>query len=87
MVKDDLLELIYMHLKQTSNLNEKADELIRKVSAAYCLSLMSKGNIPFQLLDAVIEDIQSEALEIYRKKTYGHLTLRAYREFLLSKEK
>ena len=86
MINDELFDLFTKHLVQTKNMAEKADELIKKVSGVYCVGLMSKGWVPLNLIDTVIEDVQAELLEIYRKKTYGFITLEEYRETLILKK-
>ncbi|MEN0057547.1 MAG: DNA-dependent DNA polymerase [Bdellovibrio sp.] len=76
---DPLLKLFEAHLQQTTNMKEKAPAFIRKVVNLYTLQLMQKGNIPLDFMEDVIADIETETVEIYRKKTYGYLTLEEYR--------
>jgi len=66
-------------LKQTANLKEKAPALIRKVVNLYTLQLMKVGHMPIQFMEDIMADIEAEVIEIYRKKTYGFLTLEEYR--------
>lgn len=76
---DNLIKIVETQLKETSNMKEKTPDFIRKVVHIYTIQLMQSGNIPLEFLDDVITDIETEAVEIYRKKTYGFLTLEDYR--------
>ncbi|MNU00412.1 hypothetical protein D3C72_2435360 [compost metagenome] len=71
-------------LKQTSNIKEKAAALIRKVVNLYTLQLMKAGHMPIQFMEDIMADIEAEVVEIYRKKTYGFLTLEEYRRHKFS---
>lgn len=75
-----LIKLVEIQLKETSNMKEKTPDFIRKVVSLYSFQLFQKGNIPLDFLDDVLSDIEEEAVEIYRKKTYGFLTLEDYRK-------
>ncbi len=79
MKTDMLIQLVETKLKETSNMREKSQDFIRKVVNLYTLQLMQRGSIPMDFVEDVISDIESEAVEIYRKKTYGYLTLEEYR--------
>lgn len=74
-----LLKIVETQLKETVNLREKTPDFIRKVVHLYTLQLMKVGTIPLEFMDDVLTDIEAEAVEIYRKKTYGFLTLEEYR--------
>lgn len=74
-----LLKIVETQLSETSNLKEKTPDFIRKVVHLYALQLTKTGTIPLGFLDDVLTDIEEEAIEIYRKKTYGFLTLEEYR--------
>lgn len=76
---DTLIKIVETQLKETSNMKEKTPDFIRKVVHIYTIQLMQTGNIPLEFMDDVITDIEAEAVEIYRKKTYGFLTLEDYR--------
>lgn len=76
---DILHTIVETQLKETSNLKEKASNFVNKVVHLYTLQLMKAGNIPINFLEDVIADIEAEVVEIYRKKTYGFLTLEDYR--------
>lgn len=76
---DILVKLVETQLKETKNLKEKTQDFILKVVHIYTLQLMKQGNIPLNFMEDVIADIEAETIEIYRKKTYGFLTLEEYR--------
>lgn len=80
MKPDRLTDLFLMMLRQTENLAETAAHFIQRVSAAYALELMQQGEIPIMFMEDVLMDLEAEVLEMYRKKTYGSLTLREFRE-------
>ncbi|MFS4460911.1 DNA-dependent DNA polymerase [Bdellovibrio sp. HCB2-146] len=79
MKKDLLLELIETRLQDTKRMREKSHDFIQRVVHLYVLQLMKQGNIPLGFQEDVLADIEAEAIEIYRKKTYGFLTLEEYR--------
>lgn len=74
-----LLKIVETQLKETVNLRERTPDFIRKVVHLYTLQLMKVGTIPLEFMDDVLTDIEAEVVEIYRKKTYGFLTLEEYR--------
>lgn len=79
MDKDALYKIFSRQLEEQSNIREKAPDFIRKVAHLYTLRLTQVGSIPLQMLDEVIEEIEHQVVEMYRKKTYGFLTLEEYR--------
>ncbi len=79
MEKDILYKIFSSQLAECHNLREKSQEFIRKVTDLYTLQLTSKGNIPLQMIEDVVTEIECEVIEMYRKKTYGFLTLEEYR--------
>lgn len=60
-------------------MREKTSDFIRKIVNLYTLQLMNLGNIPLEFMEEVMGDIEAEAIEIFRKKTYGFMTLEEYR--------
>lgn len=60
-------------------MREKTSDFIYKVVNLYTLQLMGLGNIPIEFMEEVMTDIETETIEIFRKKTYGFLTLEEYR--------
>ncbi|MGZ3774759.1 MAG: DNA-dependent DNA polymerase [Pseudobdellovibrionaceae bacterium] len=79
MENDILLKIVETQLKQTANIKEKTSDFINKVVNLYTLQLMKSGNIPLNFMEDVLTDVEAETIEIYRKKTYGFLTLEEYR--------
>lgn len=77
---DKLFQIFEKYLKDLSRPHQTQDELIFDVVAEYILHLMNTGNVPNTVLDAIENDITEEVLELYRKKTYGHMTLQEYRQ-------
>jgi hypothetical protein len=79
MLRDKLLEIFEKYIQDLSRPHQSHEELIYDVVAAYIFHLMEIGNIPAQVLDDLEKDIRDEVIEIYRKKTYGYLSLHEYR--------
>lgn len=79
MKRDQLFIIFRRYLEQTHNLKETANEFILKVTRAYMYFLVSQGDIPFHQTETLMREIEEEVTEIYRKKTYGFLTLQEYR--------
>lgn len=79
MNKDALYNIFAAQLEQCHHPEEKSHELITRVAHLYTLHLTKNGNIPFQMIHDVLSDIEQEVIEMYRKKTYGFLSLQDYR--------
>lgn len=79
MKHDQLHDLFTRMLCQTENLNETAPHFIRRVAVAYSLDLLRQGDIPQEFREDVQDDLEAEVLEMYRKTTYGFVSLREYR--------
>lgn len=79
MKHDQLHELFTRMLCQTENLSETAPQFIRRVAVAYSLDLLRRGDIPQEFRTDVQDDLEAEVLEMYRKTTYGFVSLREYR--------
>lgn len=77
---DTLLKIFESQLQETSDIRERSGDFIRKIVSIYTLQLLQTGNIPHDFFEDVMADIEIEAIEIYRKKTYGFLTLEDYRK-------
>lgn len=84
--KDELYEIFNTQLHEIQSIHETAHELIRSVSQMYALNLMQKAHLPGLFFEDVMHDIESEVLEMYRKKTYGHSSLQDYRRQTLKKK-
>lgn len=78
MISDEFVEILFRHLDQGSS--QTLDEVIHDSVAEYIFHLMGKGNIPQQHLDTLESDLKEEAQAIIKKKTYGFLSLKNYRE-------
>lgn len=81
MTRENLLQIFLMRLEENHSPTETAAELIHKVTREYVLMALEKSLIPLEFFEDVFEEIESEVLEIYRKKTYGFLTLPEYRAY------
>lgn len=79
MNKDALYKIFIRQLEECHNLKEKSPDLIRRVAQLYMVQLTKTATIPLEHRDSVCEDIEQEVVEMYRKKTYGFLTLEDYR--------
>ncbi|MNL50736.1 hypothetical protein D3C87_1737750 [compost metagenome] len=79
MKTDVLVNLVEAQLKETRNMKQKASDLVNTVVNLYTLQLMKVGDIPIQFMEDIMSDLEAEVIEIYRKKTYGFLTLEEYR--------
>lgn len=80
MESDRLHQIFQLMLQQTHDMEETAAQFIRRVSDAYATELLGTGGVPGQFVASVLEDLEAEILEMYRKKTYGYFSLRAFRE-------
>lgn len=78
--KDRLVELIQCKILTVSPDEHQVDRFIYEVVGDYMSELMAQGFIPQQLLDTLENDLKEEALEIYRKTTYGHMSLKDYQQ-------
>lgn len=76
---DILVKIVETQLRETSNMRETVPDFIRKVVHIYTLQLLNSGSVPMHFMEEVIAEIEADAIEIYRKKTYGFLTLEEYR--------
>ena len=79
MQSDILLQIFNSHLVKDTQPEQSHQELIFDVVADYIFHLMNTGNIPQHFLDFVEEDLKDEVIEIYRKTTYGTLSLKEFR--------
>jgi hypothetical protein len=79
MKNDALLKIVETQLQETKYMREKTSDFINRVVQLYTLQLMGQGNIPLDYMEEVLADVEAEAIEMYRKKTYGFLTLEEYR--------
>ncbi len=79
--KRDLLFSIFDQQLQNSLLGEDTEGmLVSRVVENYITALKTQGFIPPKFLKMLEDDLKEEVLEMYRKKTYGHLELASYRK-------
>ncbi|MGE0631578.1 MAG: hypothetical protein AB7O96_04175 [Pseudobdellovibrionaceae bacterium] len=87
-MKDTLHEIFLKYLHVTLiHEDETMDELVHHVVAEYMHVLMQSGNIPERWLDTLEEDLTEEVIDIYRKTTYGHPSLKSFREAVKNKKR
>lgn len=79
MKTDRLIEIMMLRLERNDLADESESDFILNVTAEYMAELMAVGNIPHFLLNVVERDVTEELIEIYRKKTYGSLNPKDYR--------
>lgn len=79
MNQDRLLEILLSCLEQNSSI-QNHEELMVEVVGQYMYELMQTAHIPHHCLDTMEEYLKEEALEMYRKKTYGYLNLKDFRK-------
>ncbi|GIL16444.1 MAG: hypothetical protein BroJett040_01950 [Oligoflexia bacterium] len=77
--KDHFVEIIVSQIFENKRVIS-AEELIHDCVAEYIYILMRMGNIPQHQLGSLEEFLKEEALEIYRKATYGFSSLKEYRK-------
>lgn len=79
MNKDMLYKIFSRQLAECHDLTEKSQDFVRKVVHLYTIQLTKLANIPLNMMEEVISEIEDEVIEMYRKKTYGYITLEEYR--------
>lgn len=83
---DLLINLMEAQLKEISNIKESSQDFINKVTHLYSIQVLNQGHIPSAFIEDVMEEVQTEVLEVFRKKTYGFLTLEEYRRNKIQKK-
>ena len=79
MEQDQLLILLKNALNDDSYPHEDGGELVHRVVQTYVKILMDSGFVPAFAVHEVVEDIEIEAVNIYRKLTYGCFNLKEFR--------
>lgn len=79
MSQDKLLDIFKAHLREIDTDTDGVQDLIYNTVGDYMAHLMSIGNIPEHMLDTLENDLRDEVMDIYRKITYGFLTLKDYK--------
>ena len=77
--KQVLIELIITYLRDSSNLNETSNQLVKRIRDQYVKYLLLSNTIPAPAFQDVLQDLEEEIHDIYRKKTYGYLSLKEFR--------
>lgn len=79
-MKTELIQIIESELNSNLFPNESNGEFIQRIVHIY-LTLVrhQKGYTTLCLLKDVVEEIEFEAMEIFRVKTYGHFNIASYR--------
>ena len=79
MMMNTLVKLIETQLRETNDMKESVPDFVRKIVDLHLLQLSNHGHIPLDFVEEVVSEVESEVIEIYRKKTYGFLSLEEYR--------
>ena len=80
MQSDELVQIFFQELDKADSPHQSEKELVHEVVSQYLFHLMNRGNIPERSLLELQDFIEEETWEIYRKTTYGHLSLQSYRK-------
>jgi hypothetical protein len=80
MTTDLLFQIFQQNLHDPDCNIDCPKEFIGNVVSTYLFQLTRQGNIPADQLDGIVEDLQAEVLEMFRKKTYGFYDLKEYRQ-------
>lgn len=77
---DPLYTIFEQHLFNALVENETTEEFLDRVVQDYLAALCSGGIIPQELRAGIEADLRDEVLEMLRKKTYGHFSLKEFRK-------
>lgn len=77
--EDGLYRLFSKHILNFSNLEQRAEDLVHLVAMEFLTLLNGTAHIPMPSLETVYDDTCEELWIMYRKKTYGHHTLKDWR--------
>ncbi|MBK9323664.1 MAG: hypothetical protein IPM97_12095 [Bdellovibrionaceae bacterium] len=80
MTSDLLFQIFQQQLQDPNCTIDCSKEFIQKVVGTYIFILTRSGNIPQNQFEGIVEDLQAEVLEMFRKKTYGFYDLKEYRQ-------
>lgn len=84
---DPLYDLLSEQLFTSVIENETSEELIERVVKEFMQTQFAEHSIPHPKLEALKTDLTEEVREMYRKKTYGHFNLHAFRKAIATGEK
>lgn len=77
---EGLIELVDQHLMNALVESERPDSVLEKVLDEYAHDLRRTGQIPPQFEEDVLEELRDITLDVIRKRTYGCLTIDAFRK-------
>lgn len=77
---DKLYSLFEQHLSGVLDESTSPTDLVEKVVTEYLQTLAYQGYFtPPKLHESLVEELRDEVMGMYRKKTYGFLTLHEYK--------
>ena len=86
MANDVLCELVKKYaLDQSTQGTTTVETILYNAVGDYISYLLNIGNVPQKFLDEIETDLKEEALEIYRKITYGALSHQDFQKKTKSK--
>jgi len=74
-----LNELVDHHLLNAMVEEDRPESVVKTVMAEYTKDLRLSGNVPAIFLESVFEELEEIVIEIVRKRTYGFMTVGAYK--------
>lgn len=74
-----LNELVDHHLLNAMVEEDRPESVVKTVMAEYTKDLRLSGNVPAIFLESVFEELEDIVIEIVRKRTYGFMTVGAYK--------
>lgn len=84
---DPLYDLLSEQLFTSVIENETSQELIDRVVKEFMQTQFTEHSIPQHKLETLKADLTEEVRDMYRKKTYGHFNLHAFRKAIATVEK
>lgn len=75
-----LHEIIEHHLLNALVESDRPESVVETVMAEYTKDLMLSGKIPAMFKDDVLEELRELVIEIIRKRTYGFMTISAFKK-------
>ncbi len=77
---EGLVQLVDQHLMNALVESERPESVLEKVLEEYAHDLRRSGQVPTQFEEDVFEELRDLALDVIRKRTYGCLTIDAFRK-------
>jgi hypothetical protein len=75
-----LNEMIEHHLLNALVETDRPESVVDTVLEEYARDLVLSGKIPIAYMDEVLEELRETVLEIIRKRTYGCMTISAFKK-------